>query len=337
MRPRVLRSSHSRRVLLGLAAGATAGLYLEAAAQRGRKSRIGVLMGYAAADTDAQQWLATFKMELVERGWPEGQTEIEVRWTGGEAGTAPKAATELLALNPDVIIANTTPAAQAAQRATKLVPIVFVIVSDPVGTGLVQSFSQPGGNVTGFVNFESSLVEKWLELLKEIAPQATEVGVMFNPRTAPYAERYLTVLEAAAARLNVKATRVVVGTENDILDAVVRHGAKPDSGLLLMTDSFLFVHRKLIIEEAARQRVPCVYFVKNAPIEGGLVSYGIDGKDLFRKAAQYTDRILRGQMPATLPVQLPTKFELFVNVRTARALGLSVPQSILARADGVIE
>jgi putative ABC transport system substrate-binding protein len=212
-----------------------------------------------------------------------------------------------------------------------------VVASDPVGSGFVKTLARPGGNITGFVNLESSLVEKWLELLKEIAPGVTRVAVMFNPKTAPYVEYYLQPLRAAARRIRVEPFTAPVGNDADIQRVISSLERQPGSGLLVMTDSFMQVHRKLIIATAARSKVPAIYYVGTMVDDGGLIGYGVDVIDLFRRAAPYVDRILHGAKPAELPVEQPTKFELVVNAKTAKALGITVPRSLRLRADRVIE
>jgi putative ABC transport system substrate-binding protein len=328
-----------RETLLAFAALGTASRFRSAAAQGASRPRqIAVLMGYAEDDAEAQSRLATFRSALPDLGWHEGRNlRIDVRWTAGDLTRAATYAKELVALQPEVILSNTTPATLALQRETQTVPIVFAVVSDPVGSGLVKTLSRPGGNVTGFINLESSLVQKWLELLKEIAPQVARVAVMFNQKTAPYAEYYLRPLNVAAERLGVKTFSVIVSSPAEIEDALSGLAREAASGLIAMPDSFLFVHRKTIVELTARGRVPAIYWVGNIPAEGGLIAYGVDYFDIFRRSAGYVDRILRGAKPADLPVEQPHKFELVINARTARALGLSVPSSLKLRAERVIE
>jgi len=328
-----------RREFILALGGAAAAWPLGAGAQQAeRVRRIGVLMGYAENDPEAQSRIAAFKQELAALGWTEGRNlRIDIRWAAGDVKRAQAFAKELLALQPEVILSNTTPVTAALHRETRTVPLVFVVVSDPVGSGFVVGLARPGGNVTGFINLEASLVEKWLQLLKEIAPRVMRVAVMFNPQTAPYAEYYLRPLEAAAPKVGVKSFTAPVQSEADIAEVIERLGGEPDSGLIAMTDSFMTVHRKLVIDLTTRYKVPSMYFVSNVPSEGGLISYGVDLTDLFRRAAPYVDRILKGEKPADLPVQVPTKFELMVNLKTAKALGLDVPPSILLRADEVIE
>ena len=308
------------------------------AQQAGKMRRIGVLLGYVETNLRVQSGLAAFKESLATLGWVEGrELAIDVRWTSGSVERAAEFAKELVALKPDVILASTTPATAAIQRETRAIPVVFSIVSDPVGSGFVKSLANPGGNITGLINLEASLAEKWLQLLKEIAPRMTQVAVMFNPKTAPYAEYYLQPLRAAAPKLRVKATTAPVGSESDIERTISNLGRERTSGLILMTDSFMAVHDKSIIALAARHKVPTMYWGTSQVEFGGLIGYGVDTVDLIRRAAPYVDRILRGTKPSELPVQQPTTFELAINLKAATGLGLKIPQSLLIRADRVIE
>jgi len=328
-----------RDSILGLIAlGAVVGSLDVRAQQAERARRVGVLLGHAESDPDAQLRLSAFKEGLAMSGWTEGRNlTLDIRWIAGEADRAARFAVELVALKPDVILAHTTPVTAALQRETKSVPIVFTAVSDPIGSGFVKSLARPGGNITGFVNLEASLVEKWLQLLKEIAPRVTRVGVIFNPKTAPYVEYYLQPLNAVAARYGVNTIIAPVGSEADIEKAIAGLGREPGSGLIVMTDSYMTVHRKSIIDLTARHNIPAMYFDGSKVVEGGLISYGIDYVDLFRRAAPYVDKILRGAKPSDLPVQHPSRFELVINTTTAKGLGLTIPQSILVRADQVIQ
>jgi putative ABC transport system substrate-binding protein len=306
--------------------------------QPGNVRRIGVLMGYAESDPEAQMRLAAFRERLAALGWVEGRNlNTDVRWSGGDVTRASVLARELVALQPELILCSTTPVTAALQRETRTIPIIFTVVSDPVGSGFVKTLSQPGGNVTGFINLEPSLVEKSLQLLKEIAPRVTRVAVMFNPDTAPYAHAYLRHLNVVAPKLGVTAYTATVRSESDIDEAISGIGREPGGGLVVMTDSYMVVHRRTIISLAARYKVPATYFSGFLVADGGLISYGVDVVDLFPRAASHADRILRGAKPSELPVQQPSKFEVFINLRTAKALGLSIPQSVLLRADRVIE
>ena len=238
---------------------------------------------------------------------------------------------------PNAILVGTTPATSAIQHETNDIPVVFVHVADAIGSGFVKSLPHPGGNLTGFVNLEATIVQKWAELLKEIAPDTVRNAVMFNPQTAPYAEYYLKPLQAASANLGVTVLVTPVGSDGDIEAAITNFASEPNMGLIAMNDSFMFVHRKAMLELAARHKLPTVGFAKELTLEGGLISYSTDVPELFVRAAAYVDRILKGGNPADLPVQAPTKFELVINLKTAKALSLTVPPTLLARADEVIE
>jgi putative ABC transport system substrate-binding protein len=262
---------------------------------------------------------------------------LDIRWIAGDIDRAATLAKEVVGLQPDAILANTTPVTAAVQRETKTVPIVFAVVSDPVGSGFVNSLSRPGGNITGFMNVEPLQVQKWLELLKEVAPRVSHVAVLFNPRTAPYANEYLQHLNVAAQKLAVRIMPSPVNSESEFEDVISRTEHEPGGALIALTDAFMTVHRKPVIALANRYGLPLVYFFGNGPREGALMSYGVDISDIFRRAAPYVDRILKGALPQELPVQAPVKFELAINLKTAKALGLDVPATVLARADEVIE
>jgi putative ABC transport system substrate-binding protein len=295
-------------------------------------------MAYADNDAEGLARLAAFKERLGNLGWLESRNlQIEVRWSAGDIARASVLAKELVALQSDVILANATPSTAAIQRETRSIPVVFVPASDPIGSGFVKSLAHPGGNITGFINLESTLIQKWLELLKEIAPRVTHAAIIFNPQTAPYADYYLRSLPTAAERLGVSTFAAPVRDEFEIANLISGLAHDVGGGLVVMTDSGMFVHRRTIIEQTALQKVPAIYWVSNIPFEGGLLSYGADYIDLFRRAATYVNRILRGAKPEDLPVQQPTKFELVINARAAKALGLEVPPALLARADEVIE
>ena len=328
-----------RKILTGLVALAAALPHAAHAQNPGdRQRRVGILMGYAENDSEAQKRLAALKQGLTELGWVEGRNLlINIRWSAGDVDRATVFARELVALNPDVVFCSTTPTTAALHRVTQTIPIVFTVVSDPVGAGFVKSLARPGGNITGFINLEASLVGKWLQLLKELAPRVTQVGVMFNPQTAPYAETYMRDLSEAQRILGIKAYAVRVSSDADIEKAIAGMARTAGAGLLVMTDSFMVVHRKTAITAAGRHKVPAIYFSSYMVEEGGLIGYGIDVVDLFRRAAPYVDRILRGAKAADLPIQQPTKFELYVNARVAKALGLTIPPTIMVQANKVIE
>lgn len=326
-------------MLMALCAFAAAVTPFAARAQQSaRVRRIAVLLGQSEKTPGAQSRYAAFKESLEGLGWTEGRNaSIDLRWTEGDVNRTSALARELVASQPDVIVCTTTAVTTALQRETRTIPIVFIAVSDPVGSGFVKTLSRPGGNITGFTDLESSLIEKSLELLKELAPRVRRVAVMFNPDTAPYAEYYLRPLKTVGPKLGVKTFAATVRSESDIQEAIAGLAREPGGGLIVMPDSFLGIHSKSTIALAARHKIPGVYFAGPWVESGGLSSYGVDIVDLRRRAASYVDRILRGAKPAELPVQQPAKFELFINLHTAKTLGLSIPQSLLLRADKVIE
>jgi putative tryptophan/tyrosine transport system substrate-binding protein len=327
-----------RREFITLVGGAAACPLAARAQQPERLQRIGVLNGLAETDSEAQTWDAAFRKRLGELGWSDGRNvRIDYRWGGGSVDRMQLFAKELVQLTPDVMLTVTTPATAALQRETRIIPIVFAIVSDPVGSGFIDSLPNPGGNITGFINIEGSLSGKWLELLHEIAPAISRVGFLFNPQTAPYAPYYLDTFRSAAAAFAIEPIETAVRGPAEIEAAITQLGREASGGVVIMPDTTMAVHRETIIALANRYRVPAVYPFRLFIPGGGLMSYGIDLTDLLRGAAVYIDRILRGAKPADLPVQLPTKFELALNVRTARALGLTFPPTLLARADEVIE
>jgi putative ABC transport system substrate-binding protein len=328
-----------RRDFITLLGGAAAWPLAASAQQADRIRKIGVLMGWAESDPEAKSDLAAFVQGLGQLGWVGGRNlRIESRWAGGNTDQMHTFAKELVETQPDVILSNTTPATAALQRETHTIPIVFVVVSDPVGAGFLTSLARPGGNITGFINIESSLGGKWLELLIEMAPWVKRAAIMFNPDTAPGGGSYfLGPFEAAARSFAVEPITAPVRSDIEMEKVITQLGSEPGGGLVLMTDSFIFVHRGTIISLAARNNVPAIYAESVSAKDGGLLSLGANYLDVFRRAAPYIDRILRGERPADLPVQVPTKFELVINLKTAKALGLTVPVSLLASADEVIE
>jgi putative ABC transport system substrate-binding protein len=328
-----------RRRDLILALGGAAAWPLAARAQPEQKvRRIGVLSADAEHDPDSERRLTVLRQRLVELGWKVGRNlQIEHRFAAADPDRMRAYAAELVGLKPDLIFASGTPTTAALQRQTRTIPIVFVIVADPIGSGLVTSLAHPGGNITGFSNIEPSMGGKWVELLKEAAPRVHRVALLFNPATAPYAENYLRPFELAGRSLAVetKAARVHDGAEiAGVMESLAR---KPDGGLIVLNDSFNYFHREQIISLATRHRVPTVGFTRIIAVDGGLISYGLDYADIYQRAAGYVDRILRGERPGDLPTQAPAKFELVVNLNTAKALGLEIPSTLLARADEVIE
>jgi putative ABC transport system substrate-binding protein len=328
-----------RREFITLLGAAAAWPLAARAQQPERMRRIGVLMGYPESDSEAQTKIAAFRDGLQKLGWTEGRnTRIDTRWaTPADAESMERFAKELVALQPDLILSSTTPTTAALLQQTRTIPIVFATVADPVGSGFVASFPRPGGNVTGFVVFEASLAGKWLELLKEIVPRVNRITFLFNPATATYAEFYLNPFKAAAESFAVEAIAAPVRDRSELESVVSAQAREPNGGLIVMPDSFTDLHRAEIASLATRYRLPAVYPRRIFTEVGGLLSYGIDQLDNFRLAATYADRILKGEKPADLPVQAPTKFELVINLKTAKMLGLEVPPTLLARADEVIE
>jgi putative ABC transport system substrate-binding protein len=321
-------------LVLGVFAPLAAG-----AQQTSQMRRIGVLMGLAENDPGAQARVAAFRRGLQTLGWAEGRNvRIDIRWaTTSDAPAMQRFAKELVALQPDLILSHNTPTTATLLQHTRTIPIVFAVVSDPIGSGFVASFPRPGGNVTGFTNIEPTMASKWLELLKEVAPRVARVAFLFNPATAPYAEYYLSPFKAAAASVAMEAIPTPVHNTSELESAIAAQARTPNGGLVVMTDSFLVTHRAKITSLAARYRLPAVYPFRDFIELGGLLFYGNDLLDSFQRAATYADRILKGATPNELPVQAPVKFELVINVKTAKALGLMIPPSLLLRADQVVE
>ena len=299
--------------------------------------RTGVLMGLAASDADAPNWISAFQQTLQNSGWIEGRNiKIDYRWGTGDARTIRTYAAQLVGLAPEVIVARGSTALRTMQQETNSIPIVFVAVSDPIGSGFVTSFAHPDGNITGFANHEDTMAAKWVELLKEIAPLVTRAAVIHYPDNPP-AAAFFRAIEAATSRLGVQLTRAGVRDAAEIRRAFEVFAREPNSGIIALTDVVTNVHRELIIKLAAQYRLPAIYTFRYWARSGGLASYGADVIDQWRGAASYVDRILRGEKPRDLPVQAPTKFELVINLKTAKALGLDVPPTLLARADEVVE
>jgi putative ABC transport system substrate-binding protein len=302
--------------------------------------RLGVLLTNTEGDPQTVAALAAFTKALADLGWVEGRdTRIDYRWGETDLGRLQALAKELVDLQPDLLLGQATPATAALQRETKTIPIVFVVVSDPVGSGFVVNLPRPGGNITGFINIEGSISGKWIEILKDLVPGATRATLLYNPDTAPYFEYYLQPFEAAARSSGIEPMAMPTRTTEDIESIVASLGDRGDAGLVITPDSFLMTRRNLdlIIAPAARYRVPTIYPYRFCVAAGGLISYGVDTVDLWRRSAAYVDRILKGAKPADLPVQLPTKFELAVNLKTAQALGVSMSREFLFLADEVIE
>jgi putative tryptophan/tyrosine transport system substrate-binding protein len=328
-----------RREFIRLLGGAAAAWPLAARAQQpDRMLQIGVLMAYAESDREGQAWVAAFREGLQKLGWTEGRNiRIDTRWAAADAEAMQRFAKELVALQPDLILTQNTPTTATMLQQTRTIPIIFANVSDPVGSGFVASFARPGGNATGFIVLESTMAGKWLELLKEIAPRVNRVAFLFNPATATFAEYYLNPFKAAAASFAVEAIAAPVRDRSEIESVVAAHAREPNGGLIVMPDTFTNVHRAEVISLAARYRLPAVYAYRFFTELGGLLSYGNDVTDNFRRAATYADRILKGAKPSELPVQAPVKFELVINLKTAKALGLDVPLPLQLRADEMIE
>jgi putative tryptophan/tyrosine transport system substrate-binding protein len=309
-------------------------------AQQGERIRkIGVLMGIAESNPQSAPRVKGMREELRQLGWTEGHNlQMDFRWAAGDPKQVMALARELVDRQPDLIIAQGTPTTAALLQQTSTIPIVFVQVADPITSGFIQSFARPGGNATGFTNFEySTIAEKWLEMLKQIAPRLTRVAVLFNPETAAYSRHFLSSMEVAGSSLGLQPIPTPIRTPVDIEQALNASVRESDSALAVLPDIFTGAHLVPIIAGAARHRLPAMYPFRIFAESGGLISYGSEPDDLYRRAVGYADRILKGSKPADLPVQAPTKFELVINLKTAKTLGLTVPPTLLARADEVIE
>jgi putative ABC transport system substrate-binding protein len=325
-----------RDFIAGLGSAAT--WPVVARAQQGdRVRRTGVLMFVDENDSEGKIRYSAFTQALADLGWIDGRNvRIDLRWGGSGVNRIRALAQELVGLQPDIIVTNATPATAAVQRETRTIPIVFANVSDPVASSIVTRLDRPGGNITGFATNDVSLGGKWLELLSEIAPGLKRAAILFNPDTSP-ASAYMPSLETAARPLKVAPIIASVHSDVEIETAIIALGREAGGGLVVMPDVFMVAHRASIILAAARNNVPAVYSQSPFARDGGLLSYGVDQVDTWRRTATYVDRILRGAKPGDLPVQFPAKYEMAVNLKTAKALGLTVPQSILLRADEVIE
>jgi ABC-type uncharacterized transport system substrate-binding protein len=327
----------SRREFITLL-GAAAGWPLAARAQQpAQVRRIGVLMPLAENDPVGQARIAAFVQGLQQSGWTDGRNlRIDYRWSEGDANRIRSLAIELIALGPDVIMASTSAAVAPLRQVTSTVPIVFAVVADPVGAGFVDSLARPGGNATGFLAFEYGLSAKWLELLKEIAPRVTRAGIIRDPALASGPSQF-AAMQSMAPSLAVEVSPVNVRDASEIERAIAAFARSANGGLIVTASPLAAVHRDLIIALAARHKLPATYYERSYATAGGLISYGPDFGDQYRRAAGYVDRILKGEKPADLPVQAPIKYELAINLKTAKALGLEVPATVLARADEVIE
>jgi putative ABC transport system substrate-binding protein len=299
--------------------------------------RLGVLIGTESTDAEGEARLAALRKALGLLGWKEG-SDLETRvWWSTENTDIEMVVTRIVQLKPDVILSNGTPATISFQRQTKDIPVVFTMVTDPVGQGLIKSLAQPGANLTGFTNFEFSMGGKWLGLLKEVSPTVAHVAVLYHPQTAPYAASFLKPLQAGAAASSAQVQPAEIQDASDVERVIAMLPTNSNRGLVVIPSVFMSEHRDLIVAAAARHAVPAIYPFRFFATAGGLIAYGADGVDLHSRAASYVDRILKGAKPAELPVQQPTKYELVINLKTARMLGLDVPATLLARADEVIE
>jgi len=327
-----------RREFISLIGGAAAWPSPARAQQTQRVPRIGVLMARAANDPEGQKQAAALQRGIEELGWSPGRNvEIEYRWAAGDASRAQALAKELLDWRPDILVVNSTPSLVAARQATSTIPIVFVAIADPVAQGFVQSLARPGGNITGFGSEEPAMGAKWVQLLSEMAPRLKSMTVIFNPDSAPFARMFLPAMEAVRATSAFELIVSPVRDEIELGRAIAMAGRQQSGGLIALPDSFTSSRREMIVASTAKQHLPAIYSVSEFARSGGLIAYGIDRADLFRRSASYVDRILKGEKTADLAVQQPSKFELVINLKTARTLGLTVAPTLLATADEVIE
>ena len=325
-----------RRQFIEIIVGSAAVWPVVARAQQPSRRRIGVLMA-AESDPTAQSWLAVFRDKLAKLGWTEGSNlQIEVRWGAGDANKIRTSVKELVDLRPDAIFGQTTPVIGALARETQTIPIVFMLVLDPIGSGFAASLAHPGSNITGFTGNDPAIGGKWMELLKEIAPRTVRVALLFNPATAPQLKFQMPAIQAAALSLGVEVSSAPVHAKEEIEGVIAAQARTPGGGLIQMPDPFVQINRDLIIALAARYGVPTIYNEPRSAESGGLISYGTDYIELFRQAAGYIDLILKGAKPGDLPIELPIKYELVINLKTAKALGLS-PESVLSLANKTIE
>jgi putative ABC transport system substrate-binding protein len=326
-----------RREFIGLLGGAALTGLPAARAQREQKRRVAVLMGgLLSGDANGQAEAGALEDTLQERGWRQGgNMELSYRWPGAELDSVRAAAGEIAASHPDLVVSRSTPATSALMSAG--LPTVFLLVADPLRSGFVQNLAHPGGNVTGFTNLEASVGGKWMQLLKEAAPSVSHVTLLFNPQTAPFAETYLHAAQVAAQTLGVAVASAPCTSTADLENALAAAAATPGGAIISILDTFLVEHRDLLISLAVRYRLPAIYGSQIFAPSGGLLAYASDYPDIFRRAADYVDRILRGARPGDLPVQEPAKFTLSVNLKAAAAIGLTLPQPLITRADEVIE
>jgi len=328
-----------RRDFMTLVGGAATAWPLAARAQQAqRMRRIGVLIGFAETDPDVKSWFAAFRGALAKLGWTEGSNfRIELRWAGDDLDKMKTFAKELVDLRPDAVLSVTTPVTDTLVRETQTIPIVIVTVADPISSGFVTNVGRPGGNVTGFALYEPSMGGKWLELLRRIAPGVARVALLFNPTTSVPIKFYMASIQAAASSFTVQASTAPVHAQDEIEGVIAALAGNPGAGLIVMPDLFNTINRDLIIAVAARFRVPAIYFFRSFADSGGLISYGPDFAEQYPRAADYIDRILKGEKPGDLPIQMPVKVPLIINLRTANALGLDVPLGLLNAADEIIE
>jgi putative ABC transport system substrate-binding protein len=329
----------NRRSFLNLLGGAAAAWPLGAMAQQlSVIRRIGVLISIGESDAEGQAFVAAFREGLQRLNWTEGRNlRIDYRWGAANVDSIRRFAKELVALQPDLILSQSTVTTESVLQESRTIPIIFTSVSDPIGAGFIANLARPGGSVTGFLTIEDSMAGKWLELLREIAPHVRRVAFMYNPETAPFAEYYLSAFKSAAASVAVEAVAAPIHAPTELEPVIADQARVPNSGLIAMPDTFMITRRVEVISLANRYRLPAIYPFRYFATDGGLLSYGSDQVDNFRRAAIYADRILKGIKPSELPVQAPVKFELVVNAKTAKALGLEVPSSFYWRADEVIE
>jgi putative tryptophan/tyrosine transport system substrate-binding protein len=327
-----------RREFITLLGGAATAWPLSAQAQQDRMRRIGVLMAYAETDLEAKKWIAAFDRRIAELGWKAGSNvTIEYRWAGDTLELIRAAAAELVGLRLEVMLASNTPATGALLQATRTIPIVFVNVSDPIGSGFIANLARPGGNATGFIPIEPPLGGKWISLLKETVPRISSVAFMHNPQTAPFAGEFIRHAETAAALNGWRFIAVPVHGADGI-DSIIAQAAREANGsLIVLSSAFTTAHRGRIIAAAAQHRLPAIYGFRYFAADGGLMSYGSDMNQMFSNAASYVDRILKGERPGVLPAQTPTKFEWVINLKTAKAIGIEVSNSALLLADETIE
>jgi putative tryptophan/tyrosine transport system substrate-binding protein len=328
-----------RREFIGLLGGAAASLPLLAHAQgTGGVRKVGVVLSGVESDPDSQARITAFRDGLAKLGWKEGENvQIEYRWSAGKSDLIRQYAEELVALKPDVILANSTPVIAMLKSLTASIPVVFALATDPVGLGHVQSLARPGGNFTGFTFIDPALIGKWIGLLKEIMPNLARAGLLFNPNTTPFYPGWIREIETARLSGTTALVAMAVGSDNEMEAAIAALAQRQDSCLMIGPDPFNVVRIRRIAQLVAQNRLPAISVYRPLAVEGGLMSYGPDTADIFRRSAGYVDRILKGASPADLPVQQPDKFEFVINLKAAKALGLTVPTTLLATADEVIE